>query len=285
MNKPILLKRRLIDRVRKAGLLMQVDYVRYLADYLRTRSENRRIEADNPQIRFPPSYLAYDAYSSCAHAWYLETGRKAAQAIWKLLAPWLAGPGHASPALVVEWGCGPARIIRHLPAVCRRSDVRFIGTDYNRETIAWCQASVSGIAFEHNGLTPPLPMPDASVDALYCVSVFTHLSEEMHFAWIAEIARVLRPGGIVLMALNGDRFLPTLNDAERPRYESGQLVVRGNVLEGSRTYLAFHPPAFVRDKLLAGLEVLVHETNPDPHISSGQDIWIARRPLQGPVPE
>lgn len=279
MNKPMLLKRRLIDRLRKAGLLMHVDYVRYLLDYLRTRSENRRIEEANPEIRFPPSYLAYDAYSSCAHAWYLETGRCAAQAIWKLLAPWLADGGRRHPALVVEWGCGPARIIRHLPAVSNRSDVRFIGTDYNRKTIVWCKESIADVGFEHNGLTPPLPIADASVDALYCVSVFTHLSEEMHFAWIGEIARVLRPGGIVLMALNGDRFIPTLGDAERSRYESGELVVRGNVLEGSRTYLAFHPPGFVRDKLLAGLEVLVHETNPDPHISSGQDIWIARRPL------
>jgi SAM-dependent methyltransferase len=274
----MLLKRRLIDGIRRAGLLMQMDYVRYMADYLRTRNENRRIEAAHPEIRFPPSYLAYDAYSSCAHAWYLETGESAARAIWTLLAPWLKDPGNGQPALVVEWGCGPARILRHLPAACGRAGVRFIGTDYNGKTIAWCRDSIPGIGFEYNGLTPPLPLPDASVDALYCVSVFTHLSEEMHFAWMGEIARVLRPGGIVLMALNGDRFRATLSGAELSRYDAGDIVVRGNVLEGSRTYLAFHPTAFVRGKLLAGLEFLVHETNPDPHVSSGQDIWLARKP-------
>ena len=270
-------KRRLIGWLRETGLLMHADYIRYLVNYVRTWSENRRIEKELPAFRFPPSYLAYDAYSSCGHSWYLDTGNRAAKAIWKSLSPQLPVQDEHS-IQIVEWGCGPARIIRHLPECSSRKDCEFIGTDYNSKTIAWCRANVSAVRFEHNDLAPPLPLKDAFIDALYCISVFTHLSEEMHRSWTEEIVRILRPGGVFLLALNGDRFKPTLSAAELSAYEAGELVVRGNVLEGSRTYLAFHPPAFVRNELLAELEILIHDTNPDPYISSGQDIWLARKP-------
>ena len=256
---------------------MTADYIRYLIDRLRVRSDNRQIQLLHLDISFPPSYLAYDAYSSNSHRWYLESGAGAAKAIWGMLAPLMPNRDDGKLHTVVEWGCGPARIIRHLPGVSKEQII-CIGTDYNRKTIEWCKNNVPGIQFEANDLVPPLPLPDACVDALYCVSVFTHLSETMHYVWMKEIFRVMRPGGVIVMALNGDRFQSTLNDQEISLYRAGEIVVRGNVLEGSRTYLAFHPPKFVRHKLVVGFEILKHDSNPDPFVSSGQDLWILKKP-------
>ncbi len=76
---------------------------------------------------------------------------------------------------ICEWGCGPARTIRHLAGeLADRTPVLF-GTDYNSETIAWCRRNIAGVTFEVNGLEPPLPFPAAWFDAVYALSVFTHL--------------------------------------------------------------------------------------------------------------
>ncbi len=52
-----------------------------------------------------------------------------------------------------------------------------------------------------------LPYADASMDMVMSYSVFTHLPEAPHRHWVAEIARVLRPGGIFALTLEPRRFL------------------------------------------------------------------------------
>ena len=83
---------------------MTADYIRYLIDRLRVRSDNRQIQLLHLDISFPPSYLAYDAYSSNSHRWYLESGAGAAKAIWGMLAPLMPNRDDGKLHTVVEWG-------------------------------------------------------------------------------------------------------------------------------------------------------------------------------------
>jgi ubiquinone/menaquinone biosynthesis C-methylase UbiE len=39
------------------------------------------------------------------------------------------------------------------------------------------------------------PIPDASVDAVYCTVVFMHLEEWDRYAYVKEAYRILKPGG------------------------------------------------------------------------------------------
>ncbi len=39
---------------------------------------------------------------------------------------------------------------------------------------------------------------------VYSVSVFTHLDERGQFDWLAEVRRVLRPGGVALLTVHGE---------------------------------------------------------------------------------
>ena len=39
---------------------------------------------------------------------------------------------------ILEWGCGPARIIRHFPKLIK-FDCRYFATDYNPKSINWCK--------------------------------------------------------------------------------------------------------------------------------------------------
>lgn len=43
-------------------------------------------------------------------------------------------------------------------------------------------------------------------------------------------------------------------------------------------YCAFHNPSFIREKLLNGLEILVHDAAPVKTLSGGQDVWLIRKP-------
>jgi hypothetical protein len=102
----------------------------------------------------------------------------------------------------------------------------------------------------------------------------------MHEAWIRELGRVLRPGGALIASLHDDTARDRLLPRERRRYDGGELVVRGRVAEGQRTYVAYHPPAFVRNVLFRDFEVVRHEIAPVPSLFL-QDLWIVRTPTGG----
>ena len=177
---------------------------------------------------------------------------------------------------ILDWGCGPCRVLRHLPQLLGNSNT-YHGTDYNARTIAWCKATLSDIKFHHNGIQPALPYPDSHFDVIYGLSIFTHLSETHHFEWYRELRRVLKPNGIFLFTMQGENFLVKLTAQEKDAFLRGQLVVRGNVKEGHRTYSAFHPDPFLHS-LFAHDEILEKEViDPEGKSYRPQDTWIIRK--------
>lgn len=267
-------KQQIVKWLRDNRLLTLANYFAYRINLLKTYKSNREFRNRMPDFPFPPADISYDAYFTTSFSAYYTTGLKAARSIYRILKPYLKNGDNT----VCEWGCGAARIIRHMPMIARRQNVSFTGTDYNRKTIRWCQKNILGIKFFLNNLAPPLSLADNSIDCAYGVSVFTHLSEEMHFAWLDEIMRVLKPDGIFMMTVHGDRSRTILREEERELYDSGKFVVRDNVREGTRIFAAFHNPSFMRNTFLKGLEIVMHDTNPNMYIASGQDIWIVRKP-------
>ncbi len=161
---------------------------------------------------------------------------------------------------MLDFGCGCGRVLRHYrrltePGPDGRRPTRLCGTDYNPHQIAWCRANLPFAEFQTNNLMPPLDYPDGHFDFIYLWSVFTHLTEEQQLAWMAEFARVLEPGGYLLISTNGamylkNRELPaSLNEA----FQAGQLVVL--YPEGTHSFETYgncdvyHPLAFVKEHL------------------------------------
>ncbi len=266
------MKQELVSTARKLGVLSIAERFRYFTHWLRESPRNREFIKSHTAEAFPPTGALYDAMSSMDYEAYFTSGTKVAKVLYGMYEPYLP----QTQASICEWGCGPARIIRHLRTIDSSRSLKLFGTDYNPVSIEWCQKSITGVSFHLNKLAPPLPFEDNQFDCLYCVSVFTHLSEEMHHAWIKELFRVVKPGGVVLITTHGDNFVPKLTPGEKETYSKGDLVIRGRVLEGSRMYTAFHPPVFVR-KMLADHEILVHQPKPDPVVAGGQDVWITRK--------
>ncbi|WP_205503712.1 class I SAM-dependent methyltransferase [Rufibacter psychrotolerans] len=259
--------------LRQARLLYLTDWLRYHLQAYKNSKANQRFRKEHPGVVLPPDYLMYESFQLNYDKYY-RGGRETAQ--------WLTHHLSRHTALedkkILDWGCGPGRIIRHLPELVGNG-CQYFGTDYNARSIAWCARHLPHIKFHHNGLAAALPYPDAFFDVIYGISIFTHLSEQLHHDWFLELQRVLRPGGILFLTTQGDNFKPKLTAAEVQQYTRGELVVRGNVKEGHRTYSAFHPKPFMQ-RLFAGARVLEHlEPAPEPGKGLPQDIWIIQKPL------
>lgn len=177
-------------------------------------------------------------------SWFLDSGRRGFQSIVDTLKT--NGVEASRLSDVLDFGCGCGRVTRYWQAF---PDVRVHGADYNSRLIAWCGRHLPFGRFVVNQPAPPLPYPDASFDLAYALSVFTHLPEESQVAWIQELRRILRPGGLLLMTTHGDSYGEKLPPALRQVYDRGELVVVDEDHLGTNFCNAFQPPAYVRERL------------------------------------
>ena len=70
------------------------------------------------------------------------------------------------------------------------SSTAIVGVDIDRPAIEWAQKHFPFGEFHVNDPEPPLDLPASSFDPIYAVSVFSHLSEDNHHAWLNELRRV-----------------------------------------------------------------------------------------------
>jgi SAM-dependent methyltransferase len=116
---------------------------------------------------------------------------------------------------VLDWGCGCARVTMHLLDAFARYPATLVeGCDIDAEAVAWANANVRAGAFAAVHPHPPLPWPDATFDAVVACSVFTHLTRDAQAAWLAEMQRVIAPGGLLLASIFSDaaEFVDDIHD-------------------------------------------------------------------------
>ena len=263
--------------IRTLGLSGIADKTRFhLVRYFK-RKENKLFRQNNPGVVLPPDYLIYESFQMNYHKYFIG-GKE--DALW--LVELLQKHGNITHASILDWGCGPARIIRHLPSILGPSNT-YVGTDYNPVTIEWNRKNIPGVRFELNGLNPPTSFQDNEFDFIYGISVFTHLSMENHERWTNELWRIAKEGAIILLTTSGNAFKEKLTDEELIQFNAGQLVTRGKVKEGHRMYSAFHPPSFLKSLFeKAGFVILEHipgERKTVTYIS--QDMWVLKKSVRG----
>lgn len=266
-------KQIIVNVLRQTHLLRFANYILFLRMALKTRKANSRFLTVHPDFKVPPLRLAYEAYNHTYWHAYFDMGIAHAKLILKLINENVA----QAEVRVCEWGCGPARIIRHLANLSSRSKLNLFGTDYDEETIRWCKNNIPNVSFFKNDSVPPLPFATNSLDVVYAISVFTHLSEIMHRDWVRELFRILRPNGILIITTNGNLASNgKLLLHEKELYEQGKLVTRGKDKEGAKLFSAFHPPEYIKRVLLSDFEILEHIDDPRPY-NLLQDVWVARK--------
>lgn len=112
---------------------------------------------------------------------------------------------------ILDWGCGAARVLRYFA-----NDPAFeaTGVDIDPFNIDWCRSTFgSSAAFQTINPLATCPFAAGSFDAVYGISVFTHLNPESERFWLQELHRLLRPGGEAVMTVHGEMtFFQAVND-------------------------------------------------------------------------
>jgi SAM-dependent methyltransferase len=108
----------------------------------------------------------------------------------------LAADHLAGARAVLDIGTGEGQVAR---LASRVGVPRVVGIDPTRAQIAEAGRRAGGPLFA-GGAAEALPFPDGAFDAVVAVLVFEHI--EGYEAAIAEVARVLQPGGRFLFFLN-----------------------------------------------------------------------------------
>jgi SAM-dependent methyltransferase len=128
---------------------------------------------------------------------------------------------------ILDFGCSSGRILRVIAAY--RPDAECVGCDPNGEAVAWASEHLPMARFFVSPTAPPLALPDASVDCAYAISIWSHFAAEPALAWLAEMHRVIRPGGALLVTTHG---LDTLGQQLR-----GDLMTEGSAAEAATALL------------------------------------------------
>ena len=115
---------------------------------------------------------------------------------------------------VLDFGCGCGRIGRQFIQQSPRPQ-RYEGLDLHAGMIRWASENLApcapGFRFTHHDVFYPafnpgdgkprhqrLPFGDAEFSFIVAISVFTHLTQDQTEAYLAEMARVMEPGGVLL---------------------------------------------------------------------------------------
>jgi SAM-dependent methyltransferase len=260
-------KRFLLRALTRLGLLEPA-----FRAYERVKAAGHRPGGAAPDgLPIPPPHLIVRVAGTADAEWFLEGGRLAAGSIRMALLR------HGRPVeqleAMLDFGCGCGRVVRNwraLPATTVH------GSDRDERAVAWSREHLRFARFETNSLGPPLAYGEESFDLTYALSVFTHLTEELQFSWLAELRRVLRPDGLLLLTTHGAAYEGRLDDEELERFRAGELVVRRPEAVGTNLCTAFHPEAYARSHFGDGLVLLEHV----PEGAKGnprQDLYVLRK--------
>jgi SAM-dependent methyltransferase len=198
----------------------------------------------------------------------------------------------ARPTRVLDFACGCGRLLR---AFSRFSDrLELHGADIDAEAIAWNRRHLGFARFDVVETAPPTRYPDGFFGGVYAYSVFSHLDEELHLHWLAELHRITSPGAMLVLTVQGptcatrfqegNAFGLTIPTAEEMRRDRARLDDEGFLYYpyprdllpdgmADAQGMTFLTEDYVRRKWLEGFDLADYRTAP----TDWQDFVVLRQ--------
>lgn len=172
-------------------------------------------------IPAPPADTMLRQHGSDDFGAYLRVGAASRQDILSMLPAEWTFPGKR----VLDMGCGAGRTLRHF--LDEAETCELWGCDIDEASVEWLGANLTPPVRVMRGAEhPPLPFPDGFFDLIWCVSLFTHLTNWAE--WLAELHRLVAEDGLVICTYHGG---PYAGAADLPlpwAEERAGLVIVGN---------------------------------------------------------
>jgi len=187
---------------------------------------------------------------------------------------------------ILDFGCGCGRILAGWEGSLG-PDTELHGCDINEQLVRFCQESLKHALVVQSNYLPPLPYTDHKFDLIYANSVYTHLVLSAMLSWTGEITRIVKPGGIAVITMQGSYYAAELakvsKEGSRILAERGYYIyLRGKPEDtwlGANNYLAFATPDFMR-RIFAGFDLIrafPGVSHGPTHLAAFQDVLIFRR--------
>ena len=127
---------------------------------------------------------------------FMEAGRNCYTPIRKAIDQHCP-PG--SQPRVLDFGCGVGRVLQYFA----KDQLELYACDVDASAIEYVKHTFRSVRALANRYDPPLPVPAASFDVIYSVSIWTHLPPGAQIPWLLEMDRILAPGGLALITTIG----------------------------------------------------------------------------------
>ena len=217
----------------------------------------------------PPARMRASVGIDSSRSHFLFVGERAAADILRLLEV----HGFAASGRWLDFGCGSGRVARHFAA---RPEIELAGVDVDEGAVGWAARHLPG-DYRVTATEPPLPFADATFDVVYAISLFTHFDEASQFHWLAELRRVLRPGGALVASTHAPSLVYNRPDLTRAHHEElaakGFTFIAGTI--GFNDDSAFHSADYLRREWSRELELVEHRPQ---GLHGYQDLSLWRRP-------
>jgi SAM-dependent methyltransferase len=245
-----------------------LDRLLFRAALFGNRNKNNRYRQQDPQALLPGDYFLYETYQ-LDYQKFIEDGALAAREIIEWTKPWVSVPDPR----ILDWGCGVARIVRHLPALL--PGAALYGCDINEKMIEWDKANHPGIAFTAINNFTPIPYAESFFDLVYGLSIFTHINASKQADWIAELSRIIKPGGLLLITTQGSYYEKKLLQREKNILKETGVYTQDYSKQGHRMMSTYNKAEHFKTLFAADFSLLeFHAGETDRGKTGGQDLWI-----------
>jgi ubiquinone/menaquinone biosynthesis C-methylase UbiE len=168
------------------------------------------IRGDDPELwpTPPPELMEYQE----SPAIHLSLGRAEFDSLMQSCAS--AGIDLAGARRILDFGCSNGRVTRWFSCT---DGHEVWGCDIQVAKLLWAQQHLGGkLRFFVNTVEPHLPFQDGYFNLVVAQSIFTHI-QEMHVAWLLELARVTSVDGHLYLTVNDARSLDPSQTPKAPR--------------------------------------------------------------------
>jgi SAM-dependent methyltransferase len=256
----------------KLGLSPILDYLLYLTNYFLKFKKNRNFKSNNPSLNLPPSYYLYETYN-LDYKLYIEDGELAA----KEVAEWTLKYLKSKSINILEWGCGVARICRHIDKYFPLNST-INACDINTKMIEWNTKNIPNVFFKTTSYMPPITYDSNIFNLILGFSVFTHIETQFQENWLHDIQRILVDDGVFLFSTHGNLHISKLTKSEQNIFNDKGAFCKSYFKKGHRLMSTYNNPSKFKEiveKYFIILEYFDGESNYSK--LGGQDLWIVKK--------